>query len=101
MQKPETKFDFKAELKKMWNALLRFLKPYKNLDKPVLTQDFEPFLKRNIQMVYTIGCVILLVFAIFALRFLPAILLVLGNWFALIVIFIILRLLCEMIAKSK
>ncbi len=98
MQKPEIKFDFKKEASKMWNATVKFVKPYKNLQKAVLAPTFEPFLKKNIQMVYTVGSIVLLVFAVFALRFFPAVFTVIGQWIALAIIFIVFRLLCELIA---
>ena len=100
-EKKETKFDFKKETKKAWDSTLRFLRPFKNLDKNVLAEKFEPFLKKHIQMVYVIGCAVLGIFAICDLRFFPVISTILAQWIVLLVIFIIFRLLCELVAGKK
>ncbi len=101
MVKTTEKFDFKAEAKKWWNAVVRFVKPYKNLDKEVLAPYFEPFLKKNINMVYTVGSLVLLVFAVFALRFFPYFSAIFAQWLIIFVIFVIFRLLCELIADGN
>ena len=97
----ETKFDFKKEAKKAYDTTVRLLKPLRNLDKNVVSGNFEPFLKKHIQMVYVVGCAILLLFAVFALRFFPAMSIIFGHWVILVVIFVFFRLLCEIIASKK
>ena len=97
-----TKKNFKkfwGELKKIWAAFLQFLWPYRNLDKLILKPKVEPFLKKHINQVYFAGLVILAIFAI--LGFLSfKIMTILGTWLILIIIFLIFRLACELIAGS-
>ena len=95
------KADIKKEVKKMWNAIVRFLRPYRNLDKLMLKPKVEPFLKSHIQMVYLIGLTVLIVLAIIQLRFFPNIFAILGAWFVLLVVFVIFRLACELIVGGQ
>lgn len=101
MQKPEVKIDFKKEAKKVWGTIVLFARPYLNLNTSVLAPIFEPFLKKNIQIVYTVGSVALLVLAILSLQHFPAIFVILGQWIALVIIFVVFRLLCELIANCN
>ena len=102
MEKKETKikFDFKKEAKSAWNAVVRFLKPFGNLDKDVLMPKTQGFLQKHIQMIYYIGCGILGLFALFALADFPHVLSILGQWIGILIVFVIFRMLCEMVAKE-
>lgn len=99
-QKTE-KFDFKKEAKKTWNAIVRFVKPYGNLNRALLLPYFEGFLKKNINMVYLAGSIALLVLAVLSLWSLPYVFVMLSKWIAIFVVFVVFRLLCELIATSK
>lgn len=99
-QKTE-KFDFKKEAKKTWNAIVRFVKPYSKLDKALLLPYFEGFLKKNINTVYLTGSIILLVFAVLSLWSLPYVFVMFSKWIAILLVFVVFRLLCELIATSK
>ena len=105
-EKIETKkkFDLKKEAKKAWDAFVRFVKPFSNLDKEVLMPKTKGFLQKNVLIIYYVGCAILALFAVFALGRFPYLMSILGQWIGIIVVFVLFRLLCEMIAnepKSK
>ena len=105
-EKIETKkkFDFKKEAKKAWGAFVRFVKPFSNLDKEILVPKTKVFLQKHISMIYYVGCGVLGVFALLAFGCFPSIMSILGQWLGIIVVFIIFRMLCEIIAnepKSK
>ena len=101
--KASTKKSFKKvwdELKKIWAAILQFLWPYRNLDKLMLKPHVEPFLKKHINQVYFAGLIILAIVAI--LGFISfRIMTILGTWLILIIIFLIFRLACELIAGTE
>ena len=100
--KTQKSFDFKKEAKKVWGAFVRFMKPYMNLNKTIFRPLMETFFKKHVKNIYLAGCITLLVFALLALRALPNILLLLGNWLILFVVFVVFRLLCEIIeAQTK
>lgn len=105
MEKKETKeakskFDFKKETKNAWSAFVRFIKPFGNLEKDVLMPKTEGFLQKHIQMIYYIGCGILGLFALFALADFPHILSILGQWIGILIVFVMFRMLCEMVSKE-
>lgn len=100
VKETKSKFDFKKEAKAAWNAFIRFIKPFRNLDNDVLVPKTEGFLQKHIQMIYYIGCVLLGFFAVLALFDFPAIMSVLGQWIGIVIVFIIFRMLCEMVAKE-
>ena len=100
VKETKSKFDFKKETKATWNAFVRFIKPFRNLDNDVLLPKTEGFLQKHIQMIYYVGCVVLGLFAFAALWRLPAIFSVLGQWIIVMFVFVIFRTLCEMVAKE-
>ena len=88
------------ELKKMWAATMRFLWPYRNLDKLMLKPKIEPFVKKYINQIYLVGLIIIVVAAILGLASLR-ITSMLGTWLTLFVIFVIFRFACEMIVDTN
>ena len=93
-------FDFKAEAKKAWDAFVRFIKPLTNLEKEIFAPKLEGFFKDKIGIIYSVGCVLMLVFAVFSLSALPSFGTVLGNWLVIAVVFVLFRLLCEIISEK-
>ena len=93
-------FDFKAEAKKAWDAFVRFIKPLTNLEKEIFAPKLEGFFKAKINMIYWSGCILMLVFAVFSLSALPHFGTVLGNWLVIAVVFVLFRLLCEIISEQ-
>ena len=89
------------EIKNAWRACVRFMKPFSNLDKEVLMPKMRGFLKHHIQKVYYTGCVILLLFALLALKSFPQMTSILGQWIAVVVVFVFFRLLCEIISTEN
>lgn len=98
------KVDFKKigeEAKKTGNAIKKFLTPYANLDRPVLSSRFGSFLKNNIDIIYTVGLVIFAVLFILNLgKLFCCFTSFLGGLIGLLLIFVIFRLLCEQISKK-
>ena len=96
--KKESKFDLKKEVKQAWKATLRFLKPFKNLDKKVFLNTIEPFLSEHIQLTYVIGCAILLSFTVFSFFIsFPTIM----QLLIFVIVFVGFRLLCEIIVSKN
>ena len=102
--KPATKRNLKKagnELKKMWEATLRFLSPYKNLDRLMLKPKVEPFLQKHINQVYLAGLVVMAIFAVLGIASFR-IVTIFGTLAILVIIFLIFRLACELIiGKGK
>ena len=88
------------ELKKMWAATLRFLWPYRNLDRLMLKPKIEPFVRKYVHQVYLVGLIIIAIIAILGLASL-SITSILGTWLTLFVIFVIFRFACEMIVDGE
>ena len=106
MEKKETietkkKFDLKNEAKKAWEAFVHFVKPFSNLDKEVLMPKTKGFLQKNVSIIYCVGCIILALFAVLALGRFPHLMSILGQWIAVVVVFVLFRMLCEIIANDS
>ena len=100
---PSTKRNLKkvwSEIKKIWAEVLRFLSPYKNLDRLMLKPKVEPFLQKHINQVYLAGLVIMAVFAVLGLISFR-IVTIFGTLAILIIIFLIFRLACELIIGKE
>ena len=96
------KTDFKAELKKIWRGFISFLSPFVSLDKDVLlSKTSQSFLQRHIKTIYLIGCIILAIFAVGSLFRFPAVMAVVGQLVVVSVVFIVFRMLCEIISREE
>ena len=84
----------------MWAATLRFLWPYRNLDKMMLKPKIEPFVRKHIHQIYLVGLIIIAAIAILALASL-SITSILGTWLTLFIVFVIFRFACEMIVDGE
>ena len=100
-EKKEEKFDFKGEMKKLWGAIVRFVKPYKNLDQKPIMNFVQPFLKKNINMVYLVGMLLIVVLAIFHILSLSGLGATFSGLAGLLFVFLLFRLVCELIASGK
>ena len=98
--KNETKVAKKPDFKKMWASVKGFLVPYTNLERPVLSQKLEGFLKKNINTVYLVGLILFGI--VFVLNFgtLPYLSIFLGGLVRIFIIFVLFRLLCEQLSKK-
>ena len=99
-KKKEEKFYFKAEAKKCWEAIVRFVRPYKNLEKKPLSSKIGPFLKKNINMIYLVGCIVLCFLAAYTLFATPGLAAKFSGLVVLLVIFLLFRLTCEVVAQK-
>ena len=95
------KFDFKVEAKKWWNGFVHFIRPYKNLDQKQLSDSMEPLLKRNISMIYLIGCCILGFFTLYTLFGVAGLGAKLTGLLFLLIVFVLFRLTCELLSKKN
>jgi hypothetical protein len=96
------KTDFKAELKKIWRGFVSFLSPFVSLDRDVLlSKTSQGFLQRHVRTIYFVGCVILAIFAIGSLFRFPAVMAVVGQLVVVSAVFVIFRMLCEIISRDE
>ena len=95
------KFDLKKETKKTWEAFVRFVKLFSNLDKEVLMPKMKGFLQKNVSIIYYAGCAILALFAVLALGRFPYLMSILGQWIGIAVVFVLFRMLCEIVANDS
>ena len=98
--KKEEKFDFKAEAKRWWAAFVAFVKPYKDLNKKPLSGAVGPALKKNINMIYTVGYFLLAFCAIYTLIFTPGLWAKFSGLVGVLIFFLLFRLTCELISKK-
>ncbi len=88
---------FKQGAEKTKNFLLRF----KDVKEPILTSKLGPMIQNRIELVYVIGLVVLAVYALVALFEFPDISAMFGGLITVFVIFIIFRMLCEILVKPN
>lgn len=91
------KVDFK-QTKKYAKKVGAFLMRFRDVKEPILTAKFAPYFKKQIELVYTIGLIILGIYALAALFKLPSFSGMLGGLISVLVIFCVFRMLCEILA---
>jgi len=107
-QKATAKMHKKVDFKKMSEgakktgvAVKDFLKPYANLERPVLSNRIGGFFKKNVDVIYMAGLIVLAVLFILNLgKLFCCFSAFLGGLVSLLVVFVIFRLLCEQIGKK-
>ena len=91
----------KPDFKKMGTTTKKFLAPYANLESPVFSKSLMGFLTKNIQTIYTIGLVLLVISFVLTFWALPCLFSFLGGLLSVFVVFVVFRLLCEQIYHNK
>ena len=103
--KMQKKVDFKKvndSVKKAGTSVKTFLTPYTNLDRPIFSNFMGGFLKKNIDVIYVIGLIILALLFILNFRTLFCCFSTfLGGLVRVAVVFVIFRLLCEQLSTNK
>lgn len=90
------KLDFKKEAKRVGNFAMRF----KDLEEPILISQFGPFFKSKIDLIYWAGLIVLAFCFISSFFRLPSVTGMLGGWIGVAISFIVLRMLCEVLAAA-
>ena len=93
--------EFKEDVKKYWAGFVRFIKPFRNLDEKKLTTVVEPFLAKHINIIYVIALVLLIILTLYTIFAVPTIAAKFTGLVEFFLIFILVRLVCELISSKK
>ena len=89
-----------SKVKKIGGKTKKFLLRFKDVKEPILKSKLGPDLQTRVDIVYLIGLVILGVYALVALFHFPNISAMFGGLISVFVIFVVFRMLCEILATS-
>ncbi len=89
------------KVKKQLNKSSAFLLKFKDLKEPILTSKWEPVFKKHLQIIYMVGLFILSVSGAVSILRIPNFTAMLGGLISVFVVFVVFRLLCEMLAKDS
>ena len=95
------KSDVKEEIKRWWAGFVRFVKPYTNLEEAKLLKVVEPFLTKYINIIYVIALVLLILLTLYTIFAVPTIAAKFTGLVEFFLIFILVRLVCELISSKK
>ena len=93
--------EFKEDVKRYWAGFVRFIKPFRNLDEKKLTTVIEPFLAKHINLIYVIALVLLIILTLYTIFAVPTIAAKFTGLVEFFLIFILVRLVCELISSKK
>lgn len=100
----QTKDDSKkpdwSKVKQAAEKTKTFLMRFKDVKEPILTSKLGPMLQNRVELIYLIGLVILGIYALVALFRFPNISAMFGGLITVFVVFVVFRMLCEILATS-
>ena len=89
-----------TKVKQAANQTKNFLMRFKDVKEPILTSKLGPMLQNRVELIYLIGLIILGVYALVALFRFPNISAMFGGLIVTFVVFVVFRMLCEILATS-
>lgn len=100
----QTKSDAKkpdwTKVKQAAEKTKNFLMRFKDVKEPILTSKLGPMLQNRVELIYMIGLIILGIYALVALFRFPNISAMFGGLITVFVVFVVFRMLCEILATS-
>lgn len=89
-----------TKVKQAANQTKNFLMRFKDVKEPILTSKLGPMLQNRVELIYLIGLIILGIYALVALFRFPNISAMFGGLIVTFVVFVVFRMLCEILATS-